>query len=147
MLLLAPVCHLVAALAEGIADDAVSGARNAIWKISANGLTYGNGALRQAWITPQVGMAGYSVQVTQTSGATLDVDAGQGAWLPLAVDYSWGYSGQTAPQLAHLTVQIRRDADATIVSTATITLETTGEIVDRTRTTGRGGGLFGPSLP
>lgn len=130
VLILHPFVNAAATPALPIADQTVTGPHKAIWEIAPNGFTYGHppGSVIAPWISPQSGMAAWSVRVTQTSGNPIALDAGQGVWLPMSGDYKWGYPIGTAfAESADLSVEFSNDGGATIAKTITVTLTVTSD--------------------
>lgn len=131
--------------AVALADETLHGARNAVWRLGANGFTYRNGVQAYPWITPQSGMDQFDVRADlQAGGSALDVnDHGTGVWILAIEAPQWGYANDAA-KAGKLDLQIRRRSDLSIVSTATIELTTDGVAPG---TGGGGGGGGGGGLP
>lgn len=110
-------------------NDSVTGSTYAQWTIGYDGWTYkrrtsGASFRGQAWLSPQIGMNNYEVRATVASG---DVPPGTiGAWLDLGASHTWGWANQLTQKSCELTIEIRRKADAVVVSTVTISIFVAG---------------------
>lgn len=141
VLLVKPFVNAAPVPALPIGDQTVTGLHKAIWTAGANGLTYGNGTLKGPWISPQSGMAAWSIRVTQIDGNPISQDAGQGVWLAMTSDRSWGYlTGTAFAENADLTVDWSNDGGATIAKTITVTLVVTSDQTPSDGRLGTGGG-------
>jgi hypothetical protein len=105
-----------------IGDQVVEGLHKAIWTIAANGFTYGNSVLIGPWISPQAGMADWSVRVTQVDGDAITQNAGLGVWLPMTSDHSWGYLTAGTAETSDLFVEFSEDGGATVAASITVVL-------------------------
>lgn len=113
-----------------VADQTVTGPHKAIWEIAPNGFTYGHppDSLIGPWISPQAGMADWSVRVTQLTGNAITQNAGLGVWLPMTSDHQWGYlTGTAFAESATLSVEFSDDDGATVAKTITVTLVVTDD--------------------
>jgi hypothetical protein len=104
---------------------------SAYFSLNSNGGIYYNsdeGPIQQngVWITPQLNMNLYEARLTVTSGLP-PTGAASGAWLNLGTTREWVVTRESAPGAREMigTLEIRRAADFTVLTTCTLTMRAT----------------------